>query len=292
MIQRAFHVSLSVALALTLAAATANAGLTKRACAKANADGQASRLDGKLSDARASLQACVDPSCPSIVRDDCAERLAELDRAQPTIVFDVKDGSGNDVGAVAVLVDGKPLAETPTGLALRIDPGEHTFTFTANGMPPLTRRFVLKEGEKDRRERITIGPLPPAPAVVTTVHEPARGLETKRIVGIAAAGLGVVGVAVGTIFGVQTFAAVSDQKSDCASSSQCVSPGKAQADHSTASTDGAVSTGAFIAAGALLAAGAYLFFSAPHASAPATTGLVVVPSVGPGGGGLSLRAEF
>jgi len=101
-----------------------------------------------------------------------------------------------------------------------------------------------------------------------------------------------VGVAVGTIFGVQTFAAVSDQKSDCASSSQCVSPGKAQADHSTASTDGAVSTGAFIAAGALLAAGAYLFFSAPHASAPATTGLVVVPSVGPGGGGLSLRAEF
>jgi hypothetical protein len=278
-------------LAFGLLASTASAGMTKQACAKANADGQASRLDGKLGDARASFQTCVDPSCPSIVRDDCAQRLSELDRAQPTIVFDVKDGPGNDVGTVSITVDGHALTATSAGLALRIDPGEHAFTFTANDLPPVARSFVVREGEKDRHERIVLGALT-APPPVAAAKPPESGLGTQKVLGLSAAGVGVIGIAVGSIFGVQTFSAVSAQKSDCPSAGNCPHAGPASSEHSTSETDSAVSTVAFIAAGALLAGGAFLFFTAPHPIAARTTGVFVLPSVGPGGGGVSLRVEF
>jgi hypothetical protein len=49
-----------------------------------------------------------------MVRDDCTRRLDELDKAQPTIVFEAKDGAGRDLTAVQVTVDGKPLVESLT----------------------------------------------------------------------------------------------------------------------------------------------------------------------------------
>jgi hypothetical protein len=44
--------------------------------------------------------------------------MADLERAQPTVVFDVKDDAGNDLTDVKVTVDGNPLADKLTGTAL------------------------------------------------------------------------------------------------------------------------------------------------------------------------------
>src|SRR5580698_7948568 len=132
-------------------------GPTKAQCIEANTRGQDLRRDGHLAAAREQLLACADAACPALVRSDCAHRLDELDAAQPTIVFEVEDAAGKDLTAVAVTVDGKPLADSLSGAALRVDPGARVFTFTVPGQPPVSESLVLREGERQRMERVTIG---------------------------------------------------------------------------------------------------------------------------------------
>src|ERR1700690_180086 len=98
-------------------------------CIGANAKAQWLRQAGKFGEAREQLKSCAEASCPGMVRDDCMQRLDELERAQPTIVFDVKDSAGKDISAVAVTVDGRRLADRLDGRAIAVDSGEHTFSF-------------------------------------------------------------------------------------------------------------------------------------------------------------------
>jgi hypothetical protein len=286
-------------MGLALPSPAARADINKSQCVDANSSGQSSRLRGKFAAARHDLQLCASSSCPAIVRADCAERMDELERAQPTIVFDVKDGSGADRIGVMVTIDGAPLSDSLDGTALRVDPGEHEFTFTVTGEKPQTRRFVLKEGEKGRRERIVIGSAPETPPPVSVpppaaglssslLPPPSRGLGAQKILGLTSGALGVAGVAVGGVFGVLTFAATSAQKSACSSATNCPNPGQAVSDHSTATTDGAVSTATFIVGGALLVTGITLFFTAPHGDSTVSA----QPTVGRDGAGFSLRGKF
>jgi hypothetical protein len=137
---------------------TSSGDVTKDQCVDANTKAQSLRRSSKLVAARAQLAVCADPRCPGMVRDDCIQRLDELEKVQPTIVFDAKDGAGNDLSDVRVSMDGKPLVGRLDGTAVAVDPGPHAFTFEVTGQPIVTRGFVLKEGEKLRRERIVIGP--------------------------------------------------------------------------------------------------------------------------------------
>jgi hypothetical protein len=304
-------------VALALASSSARADVTKAQCIEANTKGQDLRRDGNLAAARDVFRTCAVPSCPALLRDDCTRRIDEIERVQPTIVFDAKDASGRDVSVVKVTIDGKPLTDRLAGTPLQVDPGEHVFAFQVPGQAPVTQTFIIKENERDRRERVVLGgPAPgssiPSPAsratgssadAATAVASPGSSssgelpshgaMSTRKILGLTAAGVGVAGVAVGSVFGLMTRSEISQQKSDCASPTQCSNPTGAASAHSTGSSDGAISTVAFIAGGALLAAGAVLFFTGGHAPDPtATTGLVVTPSVGPGGGGLSLKGGF
>ena len=130
--------------------------ITKDQCVDANTKAQSLRREGNFAAAREQLALCIDRSCPGIVRDDCTQRLDELEHAQPTVVFDAKSAVGDDVVLVHVAVDGVRLADVLDGRALGVDPGQHVFTFAVPGQAPTTYRFVLKEGEKDRRERIVL----------------------------------------------------------------------------------------------------------------------------------------
>jgi hypothetical protein len=149
---------------------------------EANARAQELRRDGHLSAAREQLLLCADASCPALVRADCAERLDDLDKAQPTIVFVAKTAGGRDVTAVKVTMDGKPLTDKLDGTELRVDPGQHVFTFAVEGQPPTTMTFVLAAGEKARRERIVVGGgteatpavTPPSPALPSVASRSAH----------------------------------------------------------------------------------------------------------------------
>ena len=142
-------------LALACVAASAPSALadvTTDQCIDSNAKAQALRRSGKLSAAREQLATCVDRACPAMVRDDCAKRLDELDRLQPTIVLGAQDANGVDVIAVSVSIDGRPLTSKLDGRPLEVDPGPHVFEFQSAGRPTETRTLVLKEGEKGRIE--------------------------------------------------------------------------------------------------------------------------------------------
>jgi hypothetical protein len=291
-------------LALSVASAPAAAQMTKDQCVDANGQGQHLRADGKLAEAREQLRTCANPACPVIVRSDCTKRLDDLENAQPTIAFEVKDASGADMIAVKVTVDGKPLADRLDGSALAVDPGEHVFRFEIEGQPPVTRTLVLTEGVKGRRERVVAGPAtpvatPPAglPATPSAPESASTsdggGLGTGRLLGLIAGGVGVAGLAVGGIFGALTLSEKSQQESACGSPCSSSSHTQALGDHSTGMTDATISTVGFIAGGALVVGGAVLFFTArPSSPSQPTTGVLVLPGVAPGGGGVMLRGEF
>ena len=302
---------LAFAIAAVLVAASPPASADVGKCVDANAHAQALRRDGKLTAARAQLLICGNASCPELVRDDCTARLDEVEREQPTIQFDARDGDGHDLVSVRVTVDGQPLTDRLDGKALRVDPGEHTFVFTVDGQPPVTQGFVLREGEKDRRERVVIGaatvheaapapvvaPAPPAPI------EPAHpGLGTRRIVGIGLGGAGVVGIGLGAVFGAMASSAWSNAKNACGGDiSRCKDPASGNSYKSTTLTDGTVSTVAFVAGGVLLAAGVVLFVLPEHseaaggassASAASGTSLAIAPAVGTSQQGLLITGTF
>ncbi len=267
----------------------------------ANAKAQDLRRDDKLSAAREQLRLCASPSCPAVVRADCTKRLDELEAVQPAIIFEVKDGSGRDLSLVTVTADGRPLAEKLDGKALQVDPGEHIFVFTVPDQAPVTESFVLREGDKERRERIVIGaPVLPTAAPVSTETprgaQEAHGLGGQKVVGLIAGGVGVAGIAVGSVFGLLTASAINQQKADCtnaATAATCPRPQQAVSDHSTWTTNSTISTTAFIAGGALLVTGVVLFFTGHRSSErPVTSGLVLLPSVRPTGGTMFLRGEF
>ncbi|HET9953408.1 MAG TPA: hypothetical protein VFQ61_02830, partial [Polyangiaceae bacterium] len=76
-------------------------------CVDSNTAAQSLVREGKFGAAREQLKRCLEPACPGLVRDDCAQRLDALDRVQPTVVFEVKDEQGRDLAEVTIQVDGQ-----------------------------------------------------------------------------------------------------------------------------------------------------------------------------------------
>ena len=106
---------------------------------------------------------------PDLIRSSCQQRLADVDRAVPRIVFQVKDGEGNDVPAVKLTIDGQPREERP-GAAIALDPGQHVFAFEGPGMPLVQKTLVLVEGVRDRSETLVLGRVAPATGTAATVE--------------------------------------------------------------------------------------------------------------------------
>jgi hypothetical protein len=287
--------ALAVCVLLSPSAALA-AGPTKQECVAANEAAQDLRQAGKLRQAREKLLVCVSEACPGPVREDCAQRLNDVNTAMPTIVFEVKDPSGNDVSAARVSMDGQPLVDRVTGSAVSIDPGEHRFAFDdANGQAHVEQTVVVREGDHDRHIRVvlraartettpTSAPSTPteAPQPETPASTPAG--TTQRLIGLVVGGAGVAGLVVGGIFGL-----VSKSTYDNAVHRECSSPPKncssqGAQDGQTAISQAMVSTVGFIAGGVLLAGGAVLYLTAPTSDS-----IAVAPAVGTNGAGLTVR---
>lgn len=267
----------AAALMVLATAAPASADITKDQCVDANTYGQTLRREGKLVAAQGQFQLCNDAKCPDIVRTDCTQRLDEIEAAFPSILFDVKKADGSDVADVKVMMDGKVVAEKMDGTPLRADPGSHEFSFEIPGEKALIRTFVLKEGEKMRRERILlVGAEPPGdrkPEPVAPPPESHGNGDLMRIGGLGLAVVGVVGIGVGAFFGLKASSKWDDQQTHCKSTTDCANRSQALSDHDDAVTYGGYSTAGILIGGALLAGGAVLFLLAPsRGDAPGKTG--------------------
>src|ERR1700722_19716690 len=88
------------------------------ACINASEKALALRKAEKLISERASLSTCAAPSCPDAVRSSCEQRLAQVNLAIPSIVFLTKDGTGHDLAAVKLTIDGALDADRLDGSAI------------------------------------------------------------------------------------------------------------------------------------------------------------------------------
>jgi hypothetical protein len=234
----------------------------KLACISANDSAQDLRRAGKLREAREKLVLCGSTSCPELVRQDCSQRLAEVDGVMPSIVFETKDKAGNDVAAVTITMDGQPVDKP--GMPVQADPGDHRFVFEAQGMSRTEKTIVVHEGERERHERVVLapsavpGPIAPAPS--------SSNGDTQRTVAFVLGGAGVVGLVVGSVLGLVSKSSYDHAlQTECGNNPNGCSP-QGITDGQSAHGQAAASTVAFVAGGVLLGAGAVLYFTAPKAS--------------------------
>jgi hypothetical protein len=260
------------------------------------------RKQGKLHDALKQLAVCAAAACPGEVKAECAQRIEAIRGAMPTLILAAKDGAGNDLTAAQVTLDGAPLPGALDGRVIDLDPGEHTLRFELAGQPPVEKKIVLRQGEKDRRATVVLGP-PPATGAPGTPPSAPSSWSTQKTLAVASAGVGVVGVALGAVFGAYAISSQSREKMDCSASS-CPNHAQGVEDYDTAQKNATGATVGLVVGGALVATGVVLWLTVPEPSAPdgAPRAVRVAPLVvGAGyeggrahapGGGLVLRFDL
>ena len=183
--------------------------------------------------------------------------------------------------------DGALVGEGQWGSAMPVDVGQHKIEATAPGYKPWSTSIRI-DGDGTAAS-VYVEPLEALPAGGAAV--PAWG--GQRIAGIAVGGAGVVGVVIGSVFGVITLDKASASKSHCAPNlSTCDLTGwQLQRD---AHTTARVSDVAFALGGVAVVGGVVLFATAPGGApkAPATARLVVEPTFGTRGAGFSLQGAW
>jgi len=288
--------STSLALLVSMPPCLARAAdTTKQECVDANDAAQDLRQSGKLRQAREKLAICASARCPSVVRDDCTQRLAELDSAMPQIVFSARDASGNDLVDVKVTIDGAPLVDRLDGSSVKVDPGPHVFVFTWEGHPVVTKRLVLAEHDHARREVVVFRAAETphvesaSPAMASAATDSSGSGIDRQAIAFAVGGIGVGGLVVGSIFGAGASSKWSSAKNDCGAG--CGPTAPAQGEKSTASSDASVSTVAFVVGAALAAGGVVLYLTAPSGSTMGT-GLHIAPALASGEAGVVLAGGF
>jgi len=280
-----------------LVARPAVAEPTKNECIAAINSGEDLRQAGKLLAARERFGICVATSCPDTLREDCGQRLGDVIKATPTLVFEAKDVAGNDLSAVRVTMDGQPFADHLDSTAVAVDPGLHRFVFETDGVSAVEKALLVREGDKDRHEKVVLGMPPPEkvtqPTGMLPTMLPTSEPGTGRTTGIILGGIGGVGLLVGAVSGGLALWVTQPKlgpggPDGCYSNNQCPN-GSAQArsDVGTLKAEEILADVGFGVGAVGLALGAAFFFSSGGAKVP--RGAAISPFVGPGGLGLTGR---
>lgn len=255
---------------------------TKEQCIAASEHGQDLRHTGKLLDARAQFAICVAEGCPGPIREDCAQRLDEIGKAMPSVVFEVMDSAGHDVPGVAITMNGQSVAGggNASDAAVELDPGEHTFSFEAAGLKKLEKRLVLAEGMRQRREVVFMvaveaaqiaSATPPPPA-----EAPTRSARPPTLAWVAF-GVGGAGLTLGVISGLVAGGKHSTLEGECNNTAGTCTPARAN-DLDSFHTWRTISTVGYVVGALGVAGGAVLWFMAPRARNATATGVWLGPA--------------
>lgn len=126
-----------------------------KACITAHATGQREAKAGHLRLATQLFTTCgSDDSCPSQLRQECAEYLQSVLQTMPTVIFSVTDEKGNDVTAVKVFSTDDLIVDGLDGRAIQIDPGKHRLRFLLPSGTVLSSDVLIREAEKNRMIRV------------------------------------------------------------------------------------------------------------------------------------------
>ena len=216
------------------------------------------------------------------------KRQAKLEPKLSRITIDVTIAS--EPAGLEVRRDGRVLARPEWGVPIPVDPGPRRIEASAPGRKGWSTTVDIVSGE---RTSVTIPLLEPAPvdapvappvAHANVERPPPSTGGTQRLAGIAVAGVGVVGLIVGTTAGLVAKSKNDDALTHC-DAGFCDAEGLSLT--SSAQSAAAISTIGFVLGGAALAGGAVLYLTAPRSTARAATapGSVAVRTAATPGGG-------
>jgi tetratricopeptide (TPR) repeat protein len=190
--------------------------------------------------------------------------------------------------------DGTPVDSAALGAAMPVDPGKHVIEATAKGKQKWSKSIEVAANAA--RVSVEIPPLQdeaaatasPSVSVATTADSDAaaHGAGAQRTIAIGVGAVGLVGLAVGTVFGLKASSNWSDAKKGClAPPTGCSEDARnLQSDAQNAAT---LSTVAFAVGAVGAISGAVLWFTAPR-SPESETKL----SLGVGPNGVLLQGGF
>ncbi len=208
---------------------------------------------------------------------DARKRAAALESRIPHLVIAVAAPAPD---GLQVTRDGEEVGRAQWGSSLPIDPGAHKISATAVGKKPWDTTVTIAEGGTPTTVEVPtladapVAP-PPPPAAAgpkTTAPPPTEEHDGKgqRMIALGVGGLGVVGIGLGTVFGLVSKSRHDEAETLCAPPNGC---GQAGVDkRSDAYTAGTISTVAFIVGGVALAGGVALWLTAPHGATQAKVG--------------------
>ena len=236
------------------------------------------------------------------------KHIAAIEPKLSKITIDVPSDAA--VPGLSVLLDGAELGSAAWNVGVPIDPGTHELSASAPNKTSYDKKFEVAASSPSTT--LSIPKLEDAPVAASAapvrpvdqdtekkpVPSEASASNGSRTVGYVLLGAGVVGIGVGSYFGLHAFSKWNERKDDCAHG--CTPDAKTAGD--AASSAALVSDIGFgvglIAAGV----GTYLILSSKHSSEGgaatrqplrrAHASVQLVPVLGSGVGGLWLRGSY
>jgi hypothetical protein len=184
--------------------------------------------------------------------------------------------------------DGANVGSAEWGTPIPVDPGSHAVDAQAPHRKPSHQSVNVPSGGASIT--VTVAELDPADEGGTApAPETTSDGSTQRTIGLVLGGLGIVGIGVGTAFGVTAMSKENDAtQHDCDATNHCNSQGvQLGKDAQSAAT---ASTIAFAVGGVALAGGVLLYFTAPKGSSAPTVGLSATAL--PGGGAFGIQGAW
>ncbi len=209
---------------------------------------------------------------------------------------------GNDSPGLVIKRGGVELERSKLGSAEPVDSGAIAVEISAPGRKTFSTQLTAVQGQSVKFDVPALvptaerspPPAPPPPPRETLTEPPGIHGDPpawQKPTGLVLLGVGVVGLGVGTVFGLSAkskYDSAFDDGGGCdRATKQCDAPGQASIDD--ARSKATLSTIMFIAGGALTVAGAVIFITAPSSRSRA---LQVAPTGYAGGGGLSLSGTL
>jgi hypothetical protein len=194
--------------------------------------------------------------------------------------------------------NGKALDEGQWGAGVPMDPGSVTIEASAPGHTPWKQTVTI--APKPGNTTIEVPPLARSPVAqgpvsnAAEVEEQGTAWNSQKTAALAVGGAGVIGLALGTIFGVKAIGKKSDADTACQPNAptQCNAAGVALRHEEK--NAGTISTASFVAGGVALAGGVVLFVTAPERPATKNESVrfEVWPAVAGGDMGLMFRGSW
>lgn len=224
-------------------------------------------------------------------------RIAALEPQVSKLTVEV----GNPTEGLSLRRDGVTLPRASWGTALPVDAGEVRIDATAPGKKAWSTTAQVSDGGETFTVNVpaledVAGDAPPpvgpkAPATTGRADEGSNLGTTLEITGLTIAGLGGVGLVVGTVFGVLAKGTYDDSLEVCRTETLCSPEGLDLRDE--ADSQALVSSITIPIGGVLVAGGLLMFFLAPDDDAPTEEGhLTFTPQLGPGQAGLTLHGAW